>query len=89
VDIPPAILDRIRREPRHEAHWLALADELRDNGHDDLAVVVRGYYPLFGDIVARGKTPEQVLRFCTAAGIRRLARQLRQGQERGLEHRLD
>jgi len=84
-----AIYDRIRREPHHEAHWLALANELRDSGHDDLAVVVRGYYPLFGEIVASGKAPEQALRFFTKRGIGRLARQLREGQERGLDHRFD
>jgi hypothetical protein len=85
----PTILDRIRREPRHEAHWLALSDELRDNGQDDLALVVRGYCPLLGKVVADGKTPEEALRFFTSAGIRRLARRLRADQERGLDHRLD
>jgi hypothetical protein len=78
ADISPAVYDRILRE----AHWLALADELRDNGHDDLALVVRGYYPAFGEAVAGGKTPEQMLRFFTRRGIRWLARRIREGQER-------
>ena len=81
MNLPLALLDRFRREPDAEAGWLALAD--------DLAVVVRGYYPLFGEIVASGKAPEQALRFFTKRGIGRLARQLREGQERGLDHRFD
>jgi hypothetical protein len=77
-----AIYDRIRREPHHEAHWLALANELRDSGHDDLAVVVRGYYPLLGEAVASGKSPDESIGFFTPEGIQHFAKQLRRAPRR-------
>jgi len=82
VDIPPAILERIRRDPLAEAQVvLSVVVQLVRQGQP-VGLVVREYYPLFGEIVASGKSPEQVLRFFTKACIRRLARQLREGSER-------
>jgi len=62
---------------------------LRDSGEDNLAVVVRGCYALFGE----NRRERQGARASSAVfheeGHRTARRQLREGQERGLDHRLD
>jgi hypothetical protein len=57
----PAILDRIRQEPDHEPHWFALARWFCDNGQNDLAAVVRVFWPAMRDSLGPQRTLEQVL----------------------------
>jgi len=79
----PALFDAIRRE----AHWLALAAHLNDNGEYDLAVVVRGWWDVARDGLRDELTPEQVIvrfRAWPPRLLRRLARRARDADEREL-----
>jgi hypothetical protein len=85
MDIPPAILDAIRREPDHEPHWLALAQYFRDNGNDDLAIVVRHHWQALQDNVASGMPPERVLAEMPEWAVQVLAQKAREAEERALD----
>ena len=81
------ILDRIRGEPDHEPHWLALADHLRDNGEYDLAVIMRHHWDPARDSLKDGLTVEQAIdqfRTMPPRIMRRIATRARESEERGL-----
>jgi hypothetical protein len=78
---PADILAHIQAEPTVEAHWLKLAAHLRDNGQDDLAAVVRGFWPVLAENLAAGTTMEETLQIAPG-DVRRLARVARNAEER-------
>jgi hypothetical protein len=78
---PADILARIQAEPNVEAHWLMLVAHLCDNGQDDLAAVVRGFWPVLAENLAAGTTLEETLRIAPG-DVRRLARVVRNAEER-------
>jgi len=78
---PADILAHIQAEPNVEAHWLELAAYLRDNGDDDLAAVVRGFWPVLAENLAAGETLGETLRIAPD-DLRRLARVARIAEER-------
>jgi hypothetical protein len=84
VTIPPAILDAIGREPGVERHWFALAAHLHDEGHDDLAAVVRGFWPAMRDNLAAGDSLESTLAIAPRdmARLAKLARAAGKGTPR-------
>ena len=82
MDLPPAILDAICREPDHEPHWLALARHLDDNGHYDLAVVVRCHWPVFVADMRRGHSVDDSLRWWCPRDAAMVARRTREAEER-------
>jgi hypothetical protein len=84
MDIAPAILDALRREPDHESHWLALAQHFRDNGDDDFPIVVRHHWQALRDTVASGMPPEQVLAELPEWVVQELAQMSGEAEERGL-----
>ncbi|HKB06318.1 MAG TPA: hypothetical protein VKD90_29250 [Gemmataceae bacterium] len=43
------LVRRIVANPDDEAAWLAYAADLRDNGHDDLALIVRTFWPALAE----------------------------------------
>jgi hypothetical protein len=87
VDISPAILDRIRREPDAEAGWLALAAHVHDNGEYDLATIIRNHWDISRDSLRDGLTVAQAIdrwRALGARGLRQIAMRAREAEERGL-----
>jgi hypothetical protein len=85
MNIPPTLLDAIRREPDREAHWLALAQHFCDNGNDDFAIVVRHHWQDMQDAVASGMPPEQVLAELPEWAVQVLAQKVREAEKQGLE----
>jgi hypothetical protein len=75
------ILDRIRAESYSPASWLALACWLADNGRDDEAAAVRGFWLELRECLGDGETVETALDVLPKIAPR-LAPQVRTAEER-------